>query len=124
MSLGSKSGVNCTRLNLHPNARANVFESRVFARPGKSSSNMFPLDSIPTVTLRRFSFLPMITFETSPMRELAIEDTVAMRSFVRWSPVGAPAWNPAFMVLTPLGTGNHPAPSILQGIAYISRRKL
>ncbi len=63
----------------------------------------------------------MITFETSPISEFAIEATVAMRSFVRWSPAGAPAWNPAFMVIALLGTRSQPAHSILQGIAYISR---
>ena len=46
-----------------------------------------------------------------------------MRSFVRWSPAGAPAWNPAFMVLAPLGTSNKPAHSILQGIVSISREE-
>ena len=102
MSDGSKSGVNWTRLNLQPKALAKVFANSVFAKPGKSSNNMLPLDRIPTVTLRKFSFLPMITLLTSPIKLLDIADTVPIKSC---EPVGAgiPALgeNPASILTTP-----------------------
>ena len=89
MSKGSKSGVNWTRLNLHPRARAKVLASSVLAKPGKSSNNMLPLERIPTVTRRKFSFFPMITLPTSFMRLFDIAETVAMRSWVLAAPAPA-----------------------------------
>ena len=41
---------------------------------------MFPFERIPTVTRRKFSFLPMMTLLTSFMRELEIAETVAIKS--------------------------------------------
>ena len=72
MSAGSKSGVNCTLLNLHPKADANVFAIKVLAVPGTSSIKIFPFDNTPTVILRKFSCLPIMTLETSFIRELEI----------------------------------------------------
>ena len=76
MSAGSRSGVNWTRLNLHPRAVAKVFAISVLASPGKSSMRVFPFDRIPIVILRRFSCLPMMTLATSFIRPFEICDTV------------------------------------------------
>ena len=89
MSDGSKSGVNWTRLNLHPSALANVFASNVLANQGKSSSNMFPLERIPTLTRSKFSSFPMMTFATSPISACEIWLTVEIKSFVRPVPACA-----------------------------------
>ena len=63
---------------------------------------MLPLDNIPTVTLRKFSFFPMITLLTSPIKLLEIAETVPIKSC---PPVGAgmPALgeNPASIFATP-----------------------
>ncbi|MDB3879414.1 hypothetical protein N9295_01010, partial [bacterium] len=57
-------------------ARAKVFARSVLASPGKSSRSMLPLDRIPTVTRRRFSFLPIITLLTSFIKALEMSATV------------------------------------------------
>ena len=44
MSLGSKSGVHCTRLNEHPTLAAKARASIVLATPGTSSSRICPSD--------------------------------------------------------------------------------
>jgi hypothetical protein len=63
---------------------------------------MFPLDNIPTVTLLRFSFLPIITLLTSFIRLLEIAETVPIKS---WEPAGAGVAalgeKPASILITP-----------------------
>ena len=76
ISAGRRSGVNCTRLNLHPSAVANVFAINVLANPGKSSINILPFESIPTDILLRFSCLPIITLDTSFINAFEICETV------------------------------------------------
>jgi hypothetical protein len=39
MSLGIKSGVNCTRANFHRNDEASAFTIKVFASPGTPTSS-------------------------------------------------------------------------------------
>src|ERR1700757_2136679 len=41
-SAGSRSGVNCTRVNLSPNAEAKDLAIRVLPRPGRSSMSTWP----------------------------------------------------------------------------------
>jgi hypothetical protein len=44
---GSMSGVNCTRRNSQPIARANAFASSVLATPGTPSSSTWPPVAVP-----------------------------------------------------------------------------
>ena len=60
-SAGSKSGVNCMRLNLPCIVCASVFIASVLARPGTPSSNICPLASKPISRRSVICFCPTIT---------------------------------------------------------------
>ena len=73
-SVGNRSGVHCTRLNLQPTLLASALASIVFATPGTSSNKMCPplnhVTSDNTSCLRfptiACSTFPMIRFDNSP----------------------------------------------------------
>src|SRR5690606_35219982 len=61
MSLGSRSGVNCTRLTVQSTARPNALASMVFPTPGTSSINKCPSASRTVSVIRMTSGFPVIT---------------------------------------------------------------
>ncbi len=76
-SLGSKSGVHCTRLNEQPTLRDSARASIVLATPGTSSSKIWPPASQETNDNTSCFRFPTITFSTFPMIRLANSLTAA-----------------------------------------------
>ena len=65
ISEGMRSGVNCTRLKLKPNAWAMVFTSSVLASPGTPTNKTWPPAKIAVVTSRMTCSWPTITWPIS-----------------------------------------------------------
>ena len=61
MSLGSRSGVNCTLLTRQSMVRARVFASRVLPTPGTSSTRRWPSASSTVMAVRTTDCLPSMT---------------------------------------------------------------
>ena len=65
MSAGSRSGVNCRRVNVPPTTAASVSTARVLARPGTPSSRQWPRASRQTSRRSMARSWPTMTFLTS-----------------------------------------------------------
>ena len=61
MSLGSRSGVNCTRRTVQSMDRASVLASRVLPTPGTSSTRRCPSASSTVIAVRTTDCFPSIT---------------------------------------------------------------
>ena len=66
MSLGMRSGVNCTRLNRRSRTRARVLMRRVLARPGTPTRRQCPSEKSAVKSSSTTRSCPTITFWTSP----------------------------------------------------------
>ena len=80
MSAGSRSGVNCMRLNLPLTAVDKVLIANVFAKPGKPSSSTCPPASIPMSRRSIMVFCPTMTLPVSSMRVSTKALSMYMRS--------------------------------------------
>ncbi len=103
-SAGSRSGVNCARLNVRPSVCANERAASVLPRPGMSSSRTWPPARMPASTSVRALRLPTTATETSSSTRCATSDVVAMsvvevtapRSGRRRGPTSGRSTSPVF----------------------------
>ena len=80
-SAGSKSGVNCTRLNFPSINDAKVFMANVFAKPGTPSNNTCPSLNNPINSDSTKCFCPTITWSIPVIKFVTKALCFSIRSF-------------------------------------------